>query len=274
MSTRRSLVIALVGAYSLLLSCSGAWAWQANINSGWVSSVAVDAAGNVIAAGSTNKEIGSAFTVIKYNGVSGGEIWRRVISATFPDGFDVAYAVTLDGAGNVVAAGVTNSGCVAGWDCELVFGDFIVIKFSGADGTELWRQVIGSASNSYGSATYNSANAVAVDRAGNVVAAGSIPDRATFTSAFSTIKFNGATGQELWRQVINGSASGSANSVAADPRGNVVAAGSTGNDFTVVKFNSSSIFTADFDGNDISDIGVYRDGIWFIRRSSDGGMTA
>ena len=353
MSTTRTLVISLVGAYGLLLSTSSAWAWQANINSGWASSVVVDAGGNVIAAGSTNNGTGSAFTVIKYNGVTGTEIWRRVIAGTDPDRFDSANAVTLDGSGNVVAAGVTNSGCVAGWDCEIVFGDFTVIKFSGADGTELWRQVIGSASNSHGSATYNSANAVAVDRAGNVVAAGasssglgdftvikfngttgaelwrrvltgsvaagdcvdwaravtvdgeanvvasgflcnappfqsvptvikfngvtgqelwrqsiagvsvvaidsqghvvaagSIPDRATFTSAFSTIKFNGATGQELWRQVINGTANtaGSSNFasvVASDAQGNVVAAGSTtnngtGRDFTVVKFDGAT----------------------------------
>ena len=83
MSTKKTLVMALVGAYSLLLSCSGAWAWQANINSGWASSVVVDASGNVIAAGSIkNSGTGSAFTVVKYNGVTGAEIWRRVINGT------------------------------------------------------------------------------------------------------------------------------------------------------------------------------------------------
>src|SRR5262245_54456188 len=131
MSTKKTLVMALVGAYSLLLSCSGAWAWQANIHSGWASAVVVDSAGNVIAAGTTNNGAGSAFTVIKYNGATGAEIWRRVISGTDPDRFDSANAITLDGSGNVVAAGVTNSGCVAGWDCEIVFGDFTVIKLSG-----------------------------------------------------------------------------------------------------------------------------------------------
>jgi hypothetical protein len=30
----------------------------------------------------------------------------------------------------------------------------------------------------------------------------------------------------------------------------------------------------DFDGDGLSDIGVYRNGVWFIRRSSDGGMTS
>jgi hypothetical protein len=245
MSTTRSLLIALVGACSLLLSYSGAWAWQANINSGWASSVVVDAAGNVVAAGSTNDGTGSAFTVIKYNGVTGREIWRRVFSGTDPDRFDSANAVTLDGAGNVVAAGVTNSGCVVGWDCELVFGDFTVIKLSGVDGTELWRQVIGSASNSYGSATYGSANAVAVDRAGNVVAAGA---SSSSLGDFTVVKYNGATGAELWRRVLTGSVpigdcGDSARAVTVDGEGNVVASGFICNapPFesipTVIKFN-------------------------------------
>ncbi len=154
MSTTRTLVIALLGAYSVLLSYSGAWAWQANINSGWASAVVVDTAGNVIAAGSTNNGTGSAFTVIKYNGVTGREIWRRVISGTVADSYNSANAVTVDGAGNVVAAGVTNSGCAD--SCDFSVGDLTVIKFSGADGTELWRAGInGSAANSN-----NYANAV------------------------------------------------------------------------------------------------------------------
>jgi hypothetical protein len=35
----------------------------------------------------------------------------------------------------------------------------------------------------------------------------------------------------------------------------------------------SPVVAVDFDGDGISDVGVYRDGAWFIRRSSDSGMT-
>jgi hypothetical protein len=46
------------------------------------------------------------------------------------------------------------------------------------------------------------------------------------------------TGAEIWRQVITGaSASGSASAVATDARGNVVAAGSISNNFTVVSLD-------------------------------------
>src|SRR5262249_32329071 len=220
MSTRRSLVIALVGAYSLLLSGSVAWAWQANINSGWASSVVMDAAGNVIAAGSTNNGAGSAFTVIKYNGVTGAETWSRIINGTIARSDNSANAITLDGAGNVVVAGVTNQ--IPGEEGgDSSFGDFTVIKFSGADGTELWRRVIdGSGTNSFGSA-----NAVAVDRAGNVVAAGG--SRSSLGD-FTVVKYNGVTGSELWRQVLTGSVSVGdcadwARAVTVDGEGNVVA---------------------------------------------------
>src|SRR5262245_15071079 len=240
MSTRRSLVIALVEAYSLLLSGSVAWAWQANINSGWASSVVMDAAGNVIAAGSTNNGAGSAFTVIKYNGVTGAETWSRIINGTIAHSDNSANAITLDGAGNVVVAGVTNQ--IAGEEGgDSSFGDFTVIKFSAADGTELWRQVInGSATNSYGSA-----NAVAVDLAGNVVAAGA---SSSGLGDFTVIKFNGVTGQELWRRVLSGSVpigdcGDLARAVTVDGEGNVVASGFLCNapPFqsvpTVIKFN-------------------------------------
>jgi uncharacterized delta-60 repeat protein len=244
MSTTRSLVTALVGVYSLVLSYSGAWAWQANINSGWASSVVVDASGNVIAAGSIeNNGTGSAFTVIKFNGVTGAETWSRIINGTIAGSDNLANAITLDGAGNVVVAGVTNQ--IPGEEGgDSSFGDFTVIKFSGADGTELWRRVIdGSSTNSFGSA-----NAVAVDRAGNVVAAGR--SRSSLGD-FTVVKYNGATGVELWRQVTTGSVfqgdcSDSANAVTVDIEGNVVAGGFLCNlafpgrlEFvsTVIKFN-------------------------------------
>jgi hypothetical protein len=48
-------------------------------------------------------------------------------------------------------------------------------------------------------------------------------------------------------------------------------------DIGAVEFGSGPGFTfysdVDFDGDGRSDIGVYRDGTWFILRSSDGGFT-
>ncbi len=194
--------------------------------------VAVDGAGNVVAAGTiTNTGTGGDFTVVKFNGNTGTVLWRKEINGTANSG-DAAVAGTADAAGNVVAAGVTaNTG---------TFGDFTVIKFNGNTGAELWRREIsGTAGSGY-------ALAVAVDGAGNVVAAGATTNTGT-GGDFTVIKFNGNTGAELWRQVINGTANGSdeATAVAVDGAGNVVAAGSTRNtgtfnDFTVIKFNGAT----------------------------------
>ena len=81
-----------------------------------------------------------------------------------------------------------------------------------------------------------------MDARGDVVAAGSTINTGTFTD-FTVVKLAGATGVELWRQGINGTANVSndqAFAVTVDARGDVVAAGYTTNsgtftDFTVVK---------------------------------------
>ena len=45
-------------------------------------------------------------------------------------------------------------------------------------------------------------------------------------------------------------------------------------DIGAVEFGAGSATLIDFDGDGLSDIGVYRDGVWFIRRSLDGGITS
>src|SRR5262249_5741609 len=139
--------------------------------------VAIDAQGNVVAAGSTtNNSTGHDFTVIKFDGGTGAELWRQLINdadgnANVLRDSPEARAVAIDAQGNVVAAGsTTNNGTGP---------DFTVIKFNGATGTEFWRQVI----------TSGSANAVTVDARGNVAAAGSTG------SDFTVVKLNGRPAQ-------------------------------------------------------------------------------
>jgi len=128
-------------------------------------------------------------------------------------------------------------------------------------------------------------NAVAVDGEGNVVAAGFIvnaeiasggPGGIMFARPFTVIKFNGATGQSLAPGHQGSTTSpffaAGATAVALDARGNVVAAGSTSRDFTVVKF-SRKLTTVDFDGDGSTDITVYRDGMWYVIRSLDSEQT-
>jgi uncharacterized delta-60 repeat protein len=221
---------------------SGAELWRQVINgtiltgSDVALAVTVDGWGNVIAAGRTaNTGTGGDFTVIKFDGVSGAELWRQVINGTGIAPFDVALAVAVDGNGDVIAAGSTQHiGNPA---------DFTVVKFDGVSGAELWRQVI----NGTGIAPIDEARTVIVDSAGDVVAAGFITNIGTGSDFFTVIKFDGTSGAELWRQEINGTAGfgNVANAVAVDAAGNVVAAGRTANtgtlhDFTVIKFDGAS----------------------------------
>ena len=185
--------------------------------------VAVDGAGNVVAAGLVNPGAYPIFTVVKYDGVSGAESWRRNMTATLGPGPGLAVAADRDG--NVVAAGRTTQ------------DGFTVAKLNGTDGTDLW--VWGSEPQS------GEADAVAVDGSGDVVAAGYT---ITATGAdFTAVKLDGVSGVESWRHVINGTAPSTfdsdegAKGVAVDGAGNVVAAGAAdntgaGRDFTVVKF--------------------------------------
>ena len=223
MTAFKTSVVTFLAAYSLLLSSPKASAWQAKIADGWASVVAVDGAGNVVAAGATdNAATGTDFTVAKFDGASGQELWRQVITGSADDW---ANALAVDNFGNVVAAGYTCSAT----DC-----DFTVIKFDGATGVELWRKLIAD----------GRANAVVVDAAANVVAAG----QTSFD--FTVVKFDGVSGAVLWRKDIQGTDgyynwANWANAVAVDAAGDVVAAGATGNaetgsDFTVVKLSGAN----------------------------------
>jgi hypothetical protein len=234
----RHLTVTLVGAWSLVcLMCSGAWAWQIDINgtanrAEQARAVAVDGAGDVVAAGLTaNSATEVDWFVIKLAGATGTERWRAVVAGT-AGGDDRAAAVAVDGAGDVVAAGSTFNA-----DTGL---DFTVVKWSGGSGAEQWRAVINGPINGE-----DQAQAVALDGAGDVVAAGFTGNSGTGAD-FTAVKLSGPSGAEQWRALVDGAGEGAdqANAVAVDAAGDVVAAGGISNtgtpllprpDFTVVK---------------------------------------
>ena len=182
--------------------------------------VSFDAAGNIVAAGlSANGSTGKDLLVVKFD-ASGNELWRYVLNGT-ANGDDQANALALDGAGNVFAAGfLTNSGTGS---------DFAVVKLSGANGAELWRRVVNGAINAA-----DFANAIAVDAAGNVFAVGQIlngrdPNDPQISLTTMIVKFDGASGNELWRDsnrlafVVGSTVHG--NAVTIDSSGNPVLVG-------------------------------------------------
>src|SRR5262245_41208198 len=132
--------------------------------------VAIDPSGNVIAAGSvTLAPQGTGFTVVKLSGSRGKELWRREIQGNALEKrefSDQAFDVATDPAGDIVAAGVTQS-LETGYD-------FTVAKLAGKDGSELWRKAIHGTDPNYQAVAF----VVAIDPNGDVVAGGFVGDLA------------------------------------------------------------------------------------------------
>ena len=189
-------------------------------------------------------------------------LWRQNLSGTFNSfagaSFAEASSLAVDNLGNVVAAGRTGN---TGISSNGISSNFTVAKFN-PHGTLLWQQ------NLNGTAHGDDwASSVAVDKLGNVVAAGTTQNTGTGFD-FAVAKFN-PHGTLLWQQSLNGSANGNdgATSVAVDNLGNVVAAGSTLNiigpadelsDFTVAKFdgNGTLLWQRNLNGTAISSFDI------------------
>jgi outer membrane protein assembly factor BamB len=199
--------------------------WITRVDRGDAFAVAVDAAGDVIAAGVLGDDMG----IVKLRGTDGVELWRAQPRGAAPLG--EARALALDGAGNAVAVGTLRPGEFQ--------QEFAVVKVSGADGSELWRHQIARHQFSGG----DEARGVAVDASGDVVAVGTVRvfiDN-SLPSKFTVIKLAGATGSLLWRHdVPGGTSSGTGHSVGLDVAGDVVAAGIIDVSLGVIKLDGAT----------------------------------
>lgn len=141
-------------------------------------SVAVDAAGDVVAVGVTQtEETGLDVTVAKFASDTGAERWRRVIDGTLhANDFPARQLIVVEG--DVLIGGtLLNVGT-----CE----DLAIVKISGSTGEILWQQEIdGTSSNDYclfecdadlciPERDRDAAYGMAVDGSGRVIAIGSI----------------------------------------------------------------------------------------------------
>ncbi|HEX7860225.1 MAG TPA: PQQ-binding-like beta-propeller repeat protein [Verrucomicrobiae bacterium] len=109
--------------------------------------VAVDANGDVfVTGGSDNSGNTSDFYTIKYAGADGALLWeKRYNGPTNKD--DDAYAVAVDGSGDVVVVGISES-------------DFYTIKYAGTNGTLLWEKRYNGSAN--GNEFFYSADSLAL----------------------------------------------------------------------------------------------------------------
>lgn len=204
-----------------------------------VVATAVDSRGDVVAATATSADPGTCGTIVtKRDGRSGRTLWERTL-----DGCHYAYAVvTLDARDDVV---IGKTG-------------FEIVKLAGTTGEVLWRNRPAPDQKWSSGSVY----AVAVDAAGDVVAAGD----GIFNPGddedhdFVVVKVRGATGERVWDFSIDGEFAPCppddeychddfepfdyASALALDPSGIVYAAGSwehyRDGGFTVVALDGGS----------------------------------
>jgi len=166
-----------------------------------------DPSGDVIVAGTTGESItGEDMLTIKYSGVDGTVLWQRRYNGP-GNADDEVRALAVDASGNVVVAG--RSPGANPW-CE-----FYTAKYAAADGALLWEK-------RYGDNNDDSAEAVAVDSAGNVVMAGGFG-----YSSYYTAKYAAADGSLLWERRYQGGFN-RALAVGIDANNNVIVTGTAG----------------------------------------------
>jgi uncharacterized delta-60 repeat protein len=192
------------------------------------SSNAIDAAGNIYVTGySIGNGTSRDYCTVKYSN-AGVQQWAQRYDG--PDGWDEAWNVILDPAGNVYVTG--NSAGVGTGD------DYCTIKYNN-NGVQQWiaRYTGPDTSNDY-------CNWVAPDANGNVYVTGIVGDGAGNPQNIVTIGYNSA-GVQQWIQTYNGIGNefDSGNALTVDNQGNVYVTGGSDNlgntDFVTIKYSST-----------------------------------
>ena len=148
----------------------------------YVNDLTVDAAGEVYVTGFVTNDLTSEdFVVAKLSGADGSEQW--LVEGVVPgNAGDRGNAIALDAAGDVVTGGTVSNGS---------WYNFMALKFAGATGAELWRREVPT--TLFGCCG-DGVNAIAVDGAQDVIAAGSS------SGALTVVKLAAASGNVLWQQ--------------------------------------------------------------------------
>jgi cysteine-rich repeat protein len=199
---------------------------------------------------------GTRILVARLDQVTGKVVWTRTLEES-GSARDRVTGLALRGTSHVILAAELHGSNTA--------PDFVVAALATNLGNEVWRATLdGSAT---GDDDHDAAHGVVVDAEGNVLAAG-ILSAVDSKDDMALVKLRGNDGHELWRRVVDGSASGSddALGITLDGTGNAIVVGrlrnvGTNSDMAAVKVDGVSgavIWEHDEDGAlSASDTGFY-----------------
>jgi len=157
----------------------------------YAADVALDGAGDVIAAGAT-RNAGSKLDlqIVKLGAADGVPVWTQVLDSPTHDNDDYRN-MALHPAGDVAVAGVFGM-------TPDTFGPytFVVTRLAGATGAVLWQHEVAGDPRSQPASVH-------FDSAGDVLATGTL-ETAPHVSDVVAVKLDGATGAEVWRTLLNG----------------------------------------------------------------------
>jgi hypothetical protein len=164
-----------------------------------------------------------SYITVKYD-VNGNPAWTNFFRSS-PTSFDSASDIAVDAAGNIFVTGSSGVGV------------FLTIKYAG-DGSALW-------TNRYSLVGLEDASRVIVDPQGNVIVAGN-SQGGTAQHKYPIVKYSNS-GTPLWTNIIDAVnyTGGGVPRIATDAAGNVFLVGgtpgSTGADYTTVKYSSAGV---------------------------------
>ncbi|GAB3873935.1 hypothetical protein GCM10028824_26380 [Hymenobacter segetis] len=194
------------------------------------SSISLDAAGNVYVTGGSQPTNGRYdYATIKYAKATGRQLWASRYNG-MGNSDDFATAMAVDAQGAVYVTGVS---------ANPVSSDFATVKYASATGQQLWVSTYDGPDQ-----RFDQASAIGLDAAGEVYVTGlSYSDTPRISVDYATVKYSGASGQQLWAARYNGPAGRDdyATGLAVDAAGNAYVTGFAdgGDSYTTIKYARS-----------------------------------